>query len=41
MAIDRAAEIGDYIAQDKRSAAEKWIKTVQILPISEIMSPGA
>jgi toxin ParE1/3/4 len=28
MAIDRASEIADYIAQDKRSAAEKWIKTV-------------
>jgi toxin ParE1/3/4 len=28
MAIDRASEIADYIAQDKPSAAEKWIKSV-------------
>ena len=24
-ALDRAAEIAEYIAQDKPSAAEKWI----------------
>ncbi len=28
LAVDRAAEITDYIAQDKPSAAEKWIDTV-------------
>ena len=28
LAIDRASEIAEYIAQDKRSAAEKWINTV-------------
>jgi len=28
LAIDRASEIAGYIAQDKPSAAEKWIKTV-------------
>ena len=28
LAIDRASEITDYIAQDKPSAAEKWIDTV-------------
>ncbi len=28
LAVDRASEIADYIAQDKPSAAEKWIKTV-------------
>ena len=28
MAVDRASEIAGYIAQDKPSAAEKWIKTV-------------
>ncbi len=28
LAIDRASEIAEYIAQDKPSAAEKWIKTV-------------
>jgi toxin ParE1/3/4 len=28
LAIDRASEIADYIAQDKPSAAEKWINTV-------------
>jgi toxin ParE1/3/4 len=28
LAIDRATEIADYIAQDKPSAAEKWINTV-------------
>lgn len=27
-AVDRAAEIAGYIAQDKPSAAEKWIDTV-------------
>ena len=28
LAIDRASEIAGYIAQDKPSAAEKWIKKV-------------
>ncbi len=28
LAIDRAAEIAEYIAQDKPSAAEKWVDTV-------------
>lgn len=28
LAVDRASEIADYIAQDKSSAAEKWIDTV-------------
>jgi plasmid stabilization system protein ParE len=28
LAIDRASEIADYIAQDKPSAAEKWVNTV-------------
>ena len=28
LAIDRASEIAEYIAQDKPSAAEKWINTV-------------
>ena len=28
LAVDRASEIADYIAQDKPSAAEKWIDTV-------------
>jgi len=28
LAVDRASEIVDYIAQDKPSAAEKWINTV-------------
>jgi plasmid stabilization system protein ParE len=28
LAIDRASEIADYIAQDKPIAAEKWINTV-------------
>jgi len=28
LAVDRASEIACYIAQDKPSAAEKWIKTV-------------
>ena len=28
LAVDRAAEIAEYIAQDKPSAAEKWINTV-------------
>ena len=28
LAIDKASEIADYIAQDKPSAAEKWIDTV-------------
>ena len=28
LAVDRASEITDYIAQDKPSAAEKWIDTV-------------
>ena len=28
LAVDRATEIADYIAQDKPSAAENWIETV-------------
>ncbi len=28
LAVDRASEIANYIAQDKPSAAEKWIKTI-------------
>ena len=28
LAVDKASEIADYIAQDKPSAAEKWINTV-------------
>ena len=28
LAIDRASEIAGYIAQDKPSAAEKWVNTV-------------
>ena len=28
LAIDRASEIAEYIAQDKPSAAEKWISAV-------------
>ena len=28
LAVDRASEIAGYIAQDKPSAAEKWIKIV-------------
>ncbi len=28
LAVDRASEIADYIAQDEPSAAEKWIDTV-------------
>ena len=28
LAVNRASEIACYIAQDKPSAAEKWIKTV-------------
>jgi toxin ParE1/3/4 len=30
LAIDRASEIAEYIAQDKPSAAEKWVNTVFI-----------
>lgn len=41
LAIDRASEIANYIAQDKPSAAEKWINTVfskveQLKPSPEI-----
>jgi len=28
LAVDRASEIAEYIAQDKPSAAEKWIDTI-------------
>lgn len=28
LAVDRASEIAGYIAQDKPSAAEKWVNTV-------------
>jgi addiction module RelE/StbE family toxin len=31
LAIDRATEIADYIAQDKPSAAEKWIDTIFLM----------
>lgn len=37
LAIDRASEIGDYIAQDKPSAAEKWINTV-FLKVKQLKS---
>jgi plasmid stabilization system protein ParE len=28
LAVDRASEIAKYIAQDKPSAAEEWVKTI-------------
>ena len=28
LAVDRASKISDYIAQDKPTAAEKWVNTV-------------
>ena len=28
LAVDRASEVAQYIAQDKPSAAEKWVDTV-------------
>jgi len=28
LAVDRASEIADYIARDKLTAAEEWIKTI-------------
>ena len=28
LAVDRVSEIAAYIAQDKPSAAEKWVKTI-------------
>ncbi len=28
LSVDRASEVADYIAIDKRSAAKKWINTV-------------
>jgi len=28
LSVDRASEIADYIAQDKPSAAKKWIDTI-------------
>ncbi|WP_027360799.1 type II toxin-antitoxin system RelE/ParE family toxin [Desulforegula conservatrix] len=28
LAVDRVSEIAEYIAQDKPSAAEQWVKTV-------------
>ena len=37
LAIDRAAEIADYVAQDKPSAAEKWINTV-FLKVEQLKS---
>ena len=37
LAIDRASEIAEYIAQDKPSAAEKWINTV-FLKIKQLKS---
>jgi plasmid stabilization system protein ParE len=40
LAVDRASEIAGYIAQDKPSAAEKWIKTVfsKVEQLKEIMA---
>jgi len=37
LAIDRASEISEYIAQDKPSTAEKWINTV-FLKIKQLKS---
>ncbi len=37
LAIDRASEIAEYIAQDKPSAAEKWINTV-FLKVEQLKS---
>jgi toxin ParE1/3/4 len=37
LAVDRASEIAGYIAQDKPSAAEKWIKTV-FLKVEQLKS---
>ena len=28
LALDRVSEVAGYIAQDKPSAAEKWVKTI-------------
>jgi toxin ParE1/3/4 len=40
LAIDRAAEIAEYIAQDKPSAAEKWIDAV-FLKVEQLRSSPA
>ena len=37
LAIDRVSEIAKYIAQDKPSAAEKWINTV-FLKVEQLKS---
>ena len=37
LAIDRVSEIAEYIAQDKPSAAEKWINTV-FLKVEQLKS---
>ena len=37
LAIDSASEIAEYIAQDKPSAAEKWINTV-FLKVEQLKS---
>lgn len=38
LAIDRASEIAEYIAQDKPSAAENWINTV-FSKVEQLKSP--
>jgi plasmid stabilization system protein ParE len=42
LAIDRATEIADYIAQDKPSAAVKWINTIfsKVEPLSSSPEMG-
>jgi plasmid stabilization system protein ParE len=40
LAIDRAAEIAEYIAQDKPSAAENWVDTV-FLKVERLKSSPA
>lgn len=42
LAIERASEIAEYIAQDKPSAAEKWIDTVftKVEPLSSTPEMG-
>ena len=38
LALDRASEIAEYIAQDKPSAAENWINTV-FSKVEQLKSP--
>jgi len=38
LAVDRASEIADYIAQDKPSAAKKWIDTI-FSKVEKLKSP--